>query len=65
MARLSAATLLLHANGTNPGMDSAYTPELPAVVVCPQLNGRAAARFGSGKNQIVGQSYEQGKHPPR
>ena len=65
MDRLFATTLLLHANGTNPGMDSAYTPEFPAVVVRPQLARGAAARFGSGDNGIVGQSYEQGKHPPR
>ena len=65
MVRLFAATLLLHANGTNPGMDSAYTPARPAIVACPQLGRGIAARFGSGDNGITGQSYEQGKHPPR
>ena len=65
MDRRFATTLLLHANGTNPWMDSACAPEYPAVVV-RQLNGRgtAAAKFGSGDNRIIGQSYEPGAHPP-
>jgi len=66
MARPSATTLLLHVNGTNPWMDSAYTPKLSAVVVRPQTGLRAAAqRFGNGASEIVGQSYEPGAHPPR
>ena len=63
MIRLFATTPLSHVNGTNPCMDSAYTPEFPAVVV-RQLAGRGSvARFGNGDSGIVGQSYEPGAHP--
>jgi hypothetical protein len=65
MARLFATSLLSHVNGTKPWMDSAYTPELPAVAVRQQSVRGAAARFGNGDSGIVGQSYEPGAHPPR
>ena len=68
MIRLLASTLLLHANGTNPWMDSAYLPETPAVVARQQavIAARGASpRFGNGDSGINGQSYEPGAHPPR
>jgi len=65
MIRLFATTPLPHVNGTNPRMDSAYTPELPAVAVRQQSGRGLAERFGNGDSGIVGQSYEPGAHPPR
>ena len=41
MIRLFAAHPLLHVNGTNPWMDSAYAPAQPVIVVRPP-RGRGA-----------------------
>lgn len=58
-----AASRLLRNMGTNPLGYSAYVPAQPVVVVrLPRIY--AAANFG-GVGTYIGQSYDQGAHPPR
>ncbi len=66
MARSTAALLILHVDGTNLWLDSAYAPEYPVVVVRPQFSGRDVASFdGNPASAFTGQSYDQGAYPPR
>ena len=66
-----AATLRLHVTGTNPGMDSAYTPKLWAYAVRglaspAPFGGSAVAQslIDNGGQIIAGQSYDDGAPPP-
>ena len=58
-----AASRFLRDMGTNLWGDSAYVPAQPVVIVrLPRICG--AANFG-GDGTYIGQSYDQGAHPPR
>lgn len=41
----------------NPGADSVYTSVNAGMITCPQIIGGAAARFGGGVDNLIGQSY--------
>lgn len=58
------ASRILHVSGTNLRGDSAFTPAQPVIVVRLPRGMSAAANFG-GVGTYIGQSYDQGAHPPR
>ena len=55
---------LFSLGGTIQWVDSAYLPSNLTDVVRPPM-GNGAAAFGSGAGHTIGQSYDDGEHPPR